>query len=153
MHKANYFFTLAIMLFATATFAKETPDHTGKLIDFSGVYDCQGNDAHEGKYSGIVTMQRKPEHSKGAYASYDFKLEVPEYGTYVGHAAANGNVVAMHFALPPAGELYGGKTQDFGTGIATFKTNAAGKLTFHKFYFEPLFKGGNTGLEDCIKRD
>jgi hypothetical protein len=146
-------FVFLLLGFACASFANDLPEHTKKDSDFSGVYDCVGDDAHEGKYTGIVTMQRKPEHSKGAYASYDFKLEVPEYGTYLGHAAVNGNIAAMHFALPQADHLYGGKTQDFGTGVATFKTNAAGKLTFHKFYFEPLFKGGNTGLEDCIKRD
>lgn len=54
---------------------------TTNTSDFSGVYNCVGDDAHEGKYTGTVTMQLKPEHSKANYASYDFKLEVPEYGT------------------------------------------------------------------------
>src|SRR6188508_1345519 len=67
--------------------------------DYSGVYTCTGDDAHEGKYTGTVTMALKPKHSHGTYASYDFKLQVPEYGTYLGHAAANGDNVAMHFAL------------------------------------------------------
>lgn len=115
-------------------------------VDFSGVYRCTGDDAHEGKYTGTVTMTLKPEHSKGPYASYDFKLEVPEYGTYLGHAAANGNVAAMHFALTDQ------LTKDYGTGIAQFKVNKQGQLSFHKFYFEPEFKGGNTGLEDCIRQ-
>lgn len=150
IRKISYFFLFS---FCCPAYANNLPEHTGKYMDFSGIYDCQGDDAHEGKYTGVVTMQLKPEHSKGVYASYDFKLEVPQYGAYVGHAAVNGNVAAMHFALPQEGSVYGGKTQDFGTGVATFKTNAAGKLTFQKFYFEPFFKGGNTGLEDCIKRD
>lgn len=153
MFKAKTIIGLVTVLFSIQVYAKETQEKTQYLKDFSGVYDCQGDDAHEGKYMGIVTMQRKPQHSKGVYASYDFKLEVPEYGTYVGHAAVNGDVAAMHFALPQEAGLYGGKTQDFGTGVATFKTNSAGKLTFHKFYYEPLFKGGNTGVEDCIKRE
>jgi hypothetical protein len=114
--------------------------------DFSGVYQCTGDDAHEGKYTGTVTMQLKPEHSRDKYASYDFKLEVPGYGTYLGHAAANGNHVAMHFALQDQ------STRDFGTGIATIKKNKQGKWSFHKFYFEPEFKGGNTGVEDCVKQ-
>jgi len=29
------------------------------------------------------------------------------------------------------------------------KKNASGQWGFHKFYFEPEFKGGNTGVEDC----
>ncbi len=112
--------------------------------DFSGVYNCVGDDAHEGKYTGTVTMRLKPEHSKANYASYDFKLEVPEYGTYLGHAAANGHHVAMHFALQDQA------TKDYGTGIAEMKKNIKGQWGFHKFYFEPEFKGGNTGVEDCV---
>ncbi len=111
--------------------------------DFSGVYNCTGDDAHEGKYAGVVTMALKPAHSKGNYASYDFKLEVPGYGSYLGHAAANGNQVAMYFALQDQ------TTKDYGTGIAEMKKNANGQWSFHKFYFEPEFKGGNTGVEEC----
>ena len=124
---------------------KTLPKPAQAYTDFSGVYTCTGDDAHEGKYSGTVTMKLKPEHSKGSYASYDFKLEVPGYGTYLGHAAANGNVAAMHFALTDQ------TTKDYGTGIAQFKMDKQGKLHFHKFYFEPEFKGGNTGLEDCVR--
>lgn len=114
--------------------------------DYSGVYSCNGDDAHEGKYTGTVTMKLKPEHSRASYASYDFKLEVPGYGTYLGHAAANGSHVAMHFALTDK------TTKDYGTGIAEMKKNKKGQLHFHKFYFEPEFKGGNTGLEDCVRQ-
>lgn len=113
--------------------------------DYSGVYTCTGDDAHEGKYTGTVTMTLKPEHSHDSYASYDFKLEVPEYGTYLGHAAANGNNIAMHFGLTDQ------TTKDYGTGIAKMIRNAKGQWSFHKFYFEPEFKGGNTGIEDCVK--
>lgn len=125
---------------------KTIPKPAQPYVDFSGVYTCTGDDAHEGKYSGTVTMKLIPEHSKGSYASYDFKLEVPGYGTYLGHAAANGNVAAMHFALTDQ------TTKDYGTGIAQFKMDKQGKLRFHKFYFEPKFKGGNTGLEDCTRQ-
>lgn len=120
-------------------------------MDMSGVYACTGDDAHEGKYTGTVTMKLRPEHSKGADASYDFQLEVPDYGTYKGHAAVHGMYAAMHFALPIENGEYGGKTHDFGTGIAEFKKNAKGQLSFRKFYFEPAFKGGNTGIEVCTR--
>jgi hypothetical protein len=140
---------LALTLLTTATLAhaeKTLPAPIAPYADLSGVYTCTGDDAHEGQYTGTVTMQRKPEHSKGSYASYDFKLEVPGYGTYLGHAAANGNIAAMHFALIDQ------TTKDYGTGIAQFNVNAQGQLTFHKFYYEPEFKGGNTGLEDCVRK-
>jgi hypothetical protein len=143
--------TILFMLFCffatCASAAKRLPEPFPQFVDLSGVYDCTGDDAHEGKYTGTVTMQLIPVHTKGAYASYDFKLEVPGYGTYLGHAAANGNMVAMHFALTDP------KTKDFGTGIAQFQYNKQGKLGFHKFYYEPEFKGGNTGLEDCVRKD
>lgn len=153
MCKLKMHFGLMMVLLSTVVGAKELPQHTKNYTDFSGVYDCKRDGAHEGAHTGTVTMTLKPEHSKGPYASYDFKLVVPDYGIYFGHAAANGNVAAMHFALPQEAGLYGGKTQDFGTGIAKFKINAQGKLSFHQFYFEPAFNGGNTGVEDCIKRD
>lgn len=120
-------------------------------LDFSGVYACTGDDAHEGKYTGTVTMTLRPEHSKGADASYDFQLDVPDFGTYKGHAAAHGMYAAMHFALPMEAGEYGGKTHDYGTGIAEFKKNSKGQLSFRKFYFEPGFKGGNTGVETCVR--
>lgn len=121
-------------------------------MDLSGTYACTGNDAHEGKYAGTVTMTLRPEHSHGADASYDFQLAVPEYGTYKGHAAVHGMHAAMHFALPMEAGEYGGKTHDYGTGIADFKKNANGQLSFRKFYFEPGFKGGNTGVEECVRK-
>ncbi len=138
-----------VILMAGSLFVSVQPSLAveAQYTDYSGVYDCTGDDAHEGKYTGIVTMKLKPEHSKASDASYDFKLEVPGYGTYLGHAAANGNVAAMHFALTD------GSTKDYGTGIATFKRNADGRLSFRKFYFEPEYKGGNTGIEDCVRRD
>lgn len=114
--------------------------------DYSGVYDCTGQDAHEGPYEGVVTMKLNRAQSSGDNGSYSFKLEVPGYGTYLGEAATDGTHAAMHFALTnPA-------THDFGTGIAEFSINAQDKFTFHKFYYEPEFKGGNYGTEDCTQR-
>lgn len=123
-----------------------------QALDLSGEYTCSGIDAHEGQYTGTVTMKLRPEHSKGEDASYDFSLTVPDYGVYRGHAAAHGMVAAMHFALPMVQGEYGGPSHDYGTGIAEFKRNSKGQLTFRKFYFEPAFKGGNTGIEVCVKR-
>lgn len=134
----KYLISILLLAMSMSTHAEQVAGQ-----DFSGVYSCVGDDAHEGKYTGVVTMKLKPAHSKGNYASYDFKLEVPGYGTYLGHAAANGYDVAMHFALQDQ------STKDYGTGIAEMKKNANGQWSFHKFYFEPEFKGGNTGLEDC----
>lgn len=131
-------------LLCAASIANAKPQFTGE--DFSGVYNCTGDDSHEGKYTGIVTLELVPSQSVKQYGAYKFKLEVPEYGVYLGQAAANGTNVAMHFALTDQ------STKDYGTGIASFKKNKAGKWSFSKYYYEPEFKGGNYGTEQCTSR-
>ena len=140
-------FVLSLILLSTISSsfaANKTPSFTGP--DFTGVYACTGRDAHEGDYKGKVTLKLKKEHSQAQYGSYDFLLEVPGFGKYPGHMAANGLSAAMYFALEDQ------STQDFGTGISQFSKNAKGQWQFHKFYFEPQFKGGNSGFEDCVKQ-
>lgn len=124
--------------------AYAAPAFTG--IDFSGIYDCKGNDSHEGEYSGTVTLNLVREQSTGPHGAYRFKLEVPGYGAYPGHAAARGKQMAIYFANTDAG------TKDFGTGIATFYKAKSGKWAFSKYYYEPEFKGGNFGTEVCRQR-
>lgn len=137
---------LAVLIFTLlfSGLASAKPAFTGS--DYSGVYECTGDDAHEGKYTGTVTLKLNASQSLGEYGAYDFKLEVPGYGTYPGHAAAQGDKIAIHFALKDQ------KTKDYGTGIATVKKGRDGKLSFRKYYYEPEFKGGNYGLEDCVKK-
>lgn len=118
--------------------------YTGK--DYSGVYDCTGQDHTDGEYKGTVTMRLAPKFSDGEYGSYRFLLEVPGYGAYPGHAASQGDKMAIYFANKDQ------KEKDFGTGIATFSKNKAGKWTFVKFYYEPEYKKGNFGKEICTQR-
>jgi predicted dehydrogenase len=114
--------------------------------DLSGVYTCQGQDAKEGEYSATATLELNPAHSVGIHGAYTFRLDVPGYGAYPGHAATQGTQAAIYFAnTDPA-------TQDYGTGVATFKKNKQGKWTFRKYYYEPAFKGGNHGFEVCTQR-
>lgn len=134
---------LALVLSMTLpAFANEP--FTGK--DYSGIYDCTGQDAKEGTYTGTVTLQLNQEQSSGAYGAYDYKLVVPDYGSYPGQAVSLGKTLAIHFALSDS------RSRDYGTGIATVSRNRQGKTIFHKFYYEPEFKGGNNGIEDCVKR-
>ena len=114
--------------------------------DISGTYDCTGDDAHEGKYTGTVTLALVPTESTGRYGAYRFTLEVPGYGTYEGQAATHGMQMAVHFALPDQA------TKDYGTGIATLGRTKGGKWEFSKYYYEPEFKGGNHGTEHCVQR-
>lgn len=133
---------LAALVIAGAAHAESTAAGP----DFSGTYDCKGRDKSEGPYKGTVTLALVRAQSSGPFSAYNFKLEVPGYGAYPGEAAAHGFDMAIHFAnVDP-------KTQDYGTGIARFKRGLNGKWTFHKFYYEPQYKGGNYGREDCVQR-
>jgi hypothetical protein len=135
------FFAAAL---AASLSAQAQPAFTG--TDYSGVYDCTGNDAHEGKYTGTVTLTLNKSQSTGKYGAYDFKLEVPGFGVYPGEAAAEGDKLAIHFGLNQP------DSQDHGTGIATIKKNKQGKFAFTKYYYEPEYKGGNYGTEACVKK-
>lgn len=132
---------LAAALCGTATFAA--------LPDVSGTYACTGQDASEGAYTSTVTLTRVPAQSTARFSAYGFRMDVPRFGTYLGHAAFDGRQMAIHFALTdPA-------PKDFGTGLATFsrgKGGASGRWSFTKWYYEPEFKGGNHGTEQCTQR-
>lgn len=135
---------IAIALFTSLSCAQAKSAFTGP--DLSGIYSCDGNDAHEGPYTATATLKLIPEQSAGTNGAYTFQLDVPGYGAYPGHAASQGMTAAIYFAnTDPA-------TQDFGTGIATFKKNKQGKWTFKKYYYEPAFKGGNHGFEQCTQK-
>ena len=138
----KYLLVMAAIFGATTVHA--APAFTGQ--DYSGVYDCTGSDAHEGPYTGTVTMALNRQQSVGNNGAYAFKLDVPGYGAYLGEAATAGNKMAVHFALKDQ------TTKDYGTGIATFSKDKKGRMGFHKYYYEPEFKGGNDGTEDCVLR-
>lgn len=136
---------LVVALFtATAAVATSPPAFTGP--DLSGTYQCQGRDSHEGPYTSTVTLTLVRAQSTGKHGAYAFRMDVPGYGSYPGHAAASGTTAAIHFALTdPA-------PKDYGTGLAQFSKSRAGKWQFSKFYYEPEFKGGNFGTERCVQQ-
>jgi hypothetical protein len=137
------FFWLTLFAFSSVIAHAQTPFNG---TDFSGIYDCKGQDNSEGAYTGKVTISLVKEKSTGEYGAYKFKLEVPGFGAYPGHAAARDNNMAIYFANTDL------STRDFGTGIANFAKDKSGKWFFKKFYYEPEFKGGNFGIETCTSR-
>jgi hypothetical protein len=117
--------------------------------DFSGVYDCKGHDAHDGAYQGAVTLKLVPAQSFADHGAYTLTSEVPGLGTYTGYAAVMGKHMSFYFGLSEAG------SKDYGTAIATFAKTRPGKKgqwSFHLYYHEPEYHGGNVGLEDCVRR-
>lgn len=131
----------------TANEAQAKPAFTG--TDFSGVYDCKGNDAHDGDYQGAVTLKLVPAQSFADHGAYTLTSEVPGLGIYTGYAAVMGKHMSFYFGLSEAG------SKDYGTAIASFaktKHGKKGKWSFHLYYYEPEYNGGNVGLEDCVRR-
>jgi hypothetical protein len=130
------------------SFVSTVMAHEGHVKnDFSGIYDCHGMDTSEGHFMGKVTITLQPKHSKDNEVSYTYLLEVPGFGSYKGFAAAQGMDAAIYFALDDK------TNEDYGVGIAKFYKEEGGPLQFHKYYFEPGYKGGNTGTEDCIRQE
>lgn len=123
--------------------AKPAP-YTG--ADYSGTYQCTGKDAADGDFTGKITLTLNRKQSGGAYGAYDFRLEAPPFGVYLGEAAAQGRQMAMRFANTDP------KDKDYGTGIATFTRGKGGKWRFSSYYYEPEYKGGNHGTETCVQQ-
>lgn len=121
-----------------------TPKYTGP--DYSGVYTCTGEDKADGKFTGKVTLTLVRAQSTGVYGAYNFKLEAPPFGVYLGEGAAQGRQMAMRFANTDQ------KDKDYGTAIATFSRTRAGKWLFRSYYYEPEYKGGNHGTEECVRQ-
>lgn len=132
----------ALSLLPNVAYTKQTD----AAYDFSGIYDCKGNDRHEGPYTGVVTLALVSNQSTPTHGAYSFKLDVPGYGAYPGHAASQGRAMAIYFANTDP------STKDFGTGIASFSKKKNGKWSFSKYYYEPEYKNGNFGTEICTQR-
>jgi len=116
------------------------------FVDYSGIYACTGNDHRDGKYTGTLTLTLDHNQSTGQYGAYAIKMEVPGYAMYLGQATSYKNSIAIGFASTEP------TSKDFGIGIATVEKTPAGKLTFRKYYYEPDYKEGNYGFEECVKR-
>ncbi len=121
--------------------------------DFSGVYQCDGFDYQDGKYTAKITLKINNTFSKkiNAHKVYDFSMEASGYDyTWTGYAVANGANIAIYF------ESTGPKKEpsDKGVGIATVVVDldSSGNelVTLHKFFYEQAFKGKpDYGSENC----
>jgi hypothetical protein len=141
-----YRFALAFLLSLPALncLAAGSLPFTGQ--DLSGVYNCNGRDALEGDYQAKVTLTLNAAQSSASNGGYGLRMEVPGYGVYLGSAVSDGQSIAITFAQTDT------RTHDFGTGLGTVSTNAKGAVSFSKFYYEPEFRGGDHGTEDCLRQ-
>jgi len=149
MNKLITSILITLTLFGCASY-KEKIQYDKRLPfigpDFTGIYSCIGHDSIDGEYKAKETLILKKEHSQAQYASYDFLLEAQNFGRYPGHMVTNGLNAAIYFALEDQSQ------HDFGSGVAQFSKNVNGQWQYHKFYYEPQYKGGDTGFEDCIQQ-
>lgn len=141
-------FLLIPVLAALAALSAQAKPAAHTAPDFSGTYDCKGKDEHDGNYKGALVLKLIPEKSFGQYGAYTLTSDVAGLGTYAGYVATQGTHMSMYFGLKEP------NSKDYGTGVATFSKGKGkgGKWTFHLFYFEPEYNGGNFGLEDCVRR-
>lgn len=136
--------TAAALLLATSAAFAEPIAFTGN--DFSGTYDCTGDDQHDGKFTGAITLALVPAQSTAENGSYSIKFEATGFGSYTGYAAAHGNDMALYFANTDASK------KDFGNSIVMLRKNKNDKWQFESFYYEPEYFGGNYGTEFCVMR-
>jgi len=76
-----------VAITSAAIAAPAKPAFTGTA--FSGVYDCKGNDAHDGDYQGAVTLKLVPAQSFADHGAYTLTSEVPGLATYTGSPASS----------------------------------------------------------------
>lgn len=135
--------TLLLPLLCLATSAWAAPSaFTGE--DLSGSYNCTGHDNHDGDYKASLVLHLDKARSEGQYAAYTLVLTIPgEVAHYNGAMVVEGNRLAMMFSSSDP------LSKDSGTGLGTITHDAKGQPGFSKFYFEPDYKGGNTGTESC----
>jgi len=76
-------------------------------------------------------------------AGYTFSI--PNYqGGYKGFATFDGKSLAIYFSnMDTSSET---AKNDYGVGIAQITRHG-----FKKVYYQPTYKGGNTGFEECEK--
>jgi hypothetical protein len=63
----KYFLLLVLLAGSPIASANATPAFTRP--DLSGIYDCTGNDEHEGRYAGTVTLEPVPGQSTGRFGA------------------------------------------------------------------------------------
>ena len=150
MIKCVCFLALLSLFFGQSTYANTTD-----ALNLAGTYHCSGYDARDGGYqNATVTLTLNAEQSDftANYGAYGFTLTLEDGARYVGEAAASGNSLAIYFENT-ASTTIGRSDHGIGIAVVTHDKNIEGKATtiFHKFYYEPKYKGGNNGTETCVK--
>ncbi|OAM53055.1 hypothetical protein A7981_06435 [Methylovorus sp. MM2] len=131
---------LVALLITNITYAQ--PAFTG--VNYSGLYDCKGNNEQVGDYSVVVKLRLNRISSYGKFGAYYYEVETENSVLYAGQAAVDGNRMAISFNLSEK------RSAEHSTGIATMKKNPQGRWSFQKLYYESDDSGGIYGKETCV---
>lgn len=129
-------------LFGCALIAQAKPAFTG--INFSGTYECKGNNEQVGDYQATAIFKLNRISSHGKIGAYDFSTDTENAVIYRGQAIANGTKLALSYKYKE------GKYIEYSTGIAEMKKIGRNRWSFRNMYYEPDDNGGNYGYEDCV---
>ncbi len=138
------------LIFATISFltlaalpAAAQPAFSG--TNYSGIYDCQGENQQVGKYRLEVTLKLNLVSSTGRIGVYEYTAETENSVKFYGNAIVRGNQMAASYVIDTSR-----RKDEPTTGLALIRRDANGRWTFINHYFEPDDFGGNYGTETCV---
>ena len=140
--KRLIFVTISLLMLAALP-ASALPAFNG--INYSGSYDCQGENQQVGKYRLEVTLKLNLVSSTGRTGVYEYTAETENSVKFYGNAVIRGNQMAASYVLDTSR-----RKDEPTTGLAAIKRDASGRWTFLNHYFEPDDFGGNYGTETCV---
>lgn len=133
---------IAMLSMAGLVQADPKPAFTGQ--NYSGVYDCKGDNDKVGEYEVTIALKINRVSSYGKFGAYNYEMTTVNAVTYIGQAIAEGNMIALSFPLK------NGLNVDHSIGIAKMVKNKQGRWSFRKHYYEEDNSGGNYGSEYCV---
>jgi hypothetical protein len=113
--------------------------------NYSGIYDCQGENQKVGKYKLEVTLKLNLVSSTGRTGIYEYTAETENSVKFYGNAIVRNRQMAASYVLDSSR-----RKDEPTTGLASIKRDANGSWSFLNHYFEPDDFGGNYGTETCM---
>lgn len=139
---------LAYAIFLSSLVAMPAHAKLGKApmqpSNFSGVYECKGNNDSIGDYTVKVTLKIDTVNSKAGFSNYTYAMQTENGMTYNGYAVIENNQMASSIYMndKPSAEM--------SVGVGSIKAIAKNRFSFTRKYFEPTDNEGTIGLETCM---
>lgn len=133
--------TLGLILFVSGMLLSGVLS-AAPLQDLSGHYKCVIDDKHDGVFVVTDVLTRDKPHSTDKVTGYRVTIldERGRPSPYFGYASFDGQSLAMYSDRRAAG------SRDYAIIIAQLTSSG-----FDTHYYQPTYKGGNTGSAACLK--